>query len=97
MESPFGIPKYQHPVLLDALTSCQRTLIKDHLVDSDNRSNGNFPSFSPLYPELSPGFRIIDNFSDCLSFNLCNKEKNDKISLQQLDNMVIDVMEHFGH
>ena len=81
MESPFGTPKHQHPASLDALTSHQRALIKGHLVDSDNRFNRIFPPFSPFHPELSLGFRIIDNFSDCFSFNLCNKEKNDKIHL----------------
>jgi len=91
MRSPFGTPKCRHPASLDALTSCQRALIKGHLVDSDNRFNGIFSLFSPLHPELSLGFRIIDNFSDCFSFNLCNKEKNDKIHLQQLDNMVIEL------
>ena len=65
-------------------------IVKDHLVDINNRFNGVFPSFSPLHSELLPGLRIIDNFSDQFSFNLCNKEKNDKICLQQLDNMVIE-------
>jgi len=49
-----------------------------------------FPSFSPTHPELSPGFRIIDNFSDRFSFNLCNKEKNDKFHFYQLDSVVIE-------
>jgi len=48
-----------------------------------------FPSFSPTYPELSLDFRIIDNFSDRFSFNLCNKEKNSKLCLHQLDSVVI--------
>jgi len=91
MESPFGTLKHQHPTSLDALTSHQKALVKDHLVNSDNRFNRIFPPFSPLYPELSLGFRIIDNFSDCFSFNLCNKEKNNKICLQQLNNMVIEL------
>ena len=65
-------------------------IVKGHLVDINNRFNGVFPSFSPLHSELPPGLRIIDNFSDQFSFNLCNKEKNDKIHLQQLDNMVIE-------
>jgi len=49
-----------------------------------------FPSFSPTYSELSSGFGIIDNFSDRFSFNLCNKEKNDKLHLHQLDSVVIE-------
>jgi len=49
-----------------------------------------FPSFSLTHPELSPGFRIIDNFSDRFSFNFCNKEKKDKLHLHQLDSVVIE-------
>jgi len=48
-----------------------------------------FPSFSPLYLELSLGFRIIDSFSDQFSFNLFNKGKNDKLHFQQLNSIVI--------
>jgi len=76
MESSFGTPKHQHSASLDALTSHQRALVKGHLVDLDNRSNRIFPPFSSHHSELFSGFRIIDNFSDCFSFNLCNKEKN---------------------
>jgi len=59
------------------------------LADSNNKSHGIFPSFSPLHPELHLGSRIIDNFSDSFSFNLNNKEKNNKFRLLQLDNIVI--------
>ena len=90
MDSSFSSFICQHPVLLKSLTNCQKASIKGHLVDSNNKSYGIFPSFSPLYPELFPGFRIIDNFSDRFSFNLNNKEKNNKIWLLQLDNMVIE-------
>jgi len=59
------------------------------LVDSNNKSHRIFSFFSPLHPELFPGSRIIDNFSDCFSFNLNNKEKNGQIQL--LNNMVIEL------
>jgi len=58
-------------------------------VDIDNRFNGIFSSFTPLHPELSPGHRIIDNFSDSFVFNIHNKQKDDKACAHQLDNMVI--------
>jgi len=44
----------------------------------------------PLHPELSPGLRIIDTFSNQFSFNLSNEEKNDKICLYQLDSITIE-------
>jgi len=55
-----------------------------------NRFNESFPSFSPLHSEFSPGHRIIDNFSDCFSFNICDKEKNDKYCAHQLDKMILE-------
>jgi len=90
MEALFGFSNHQYSTLLNVLTSHQKAQVKGHLVDADNRFNRIFPFFTPLHSELSPGLRIIDNFSDCFSFNLCNKEKDDKICLQQLDNMVIE-------
>jgi len=76
---------YQHPASLNNLTSCQRSLVKGHLVNSNNKVYEIFPSFSPLHPEFFLGSRIIDNFPDRFSFNLSNKkEKNDTICFQQL-------------
>jgi len=56
----------------------------------NNRFNGIFPSFTPLHFELSPGHRIIDNFSDYFVFNLHSKQKDDRAYAHQLDNMVIE-------
>ena len=55
-----------------------------------NRFNENYPSFIPLHSEFSPGFRIIDNFSDHIVFNTDNKQKDDKFHSQQLDNIVLE-------
>jgi len=55
-----------------------------------NRFNKCFPSFIPLHSEFSPGLRVIDNFSNCISFNVCNKEKDDKSYAHQLDYMVLE-------
>ena len=44
-------------------------------MDSANRVNECFPSSNPLNSEFSPGLRVIDNFSDHISFNLFNKKK----------------------
>jgi len=76
---------------IGSLTNRQRSLTKGHLVDSNIKSYGIFPSFSPLDPEFFPGHHIIDNFSNCFSFNLVNKkEKNqNKIRNQELDSMVL--------
>jgi len=76
---------------IDSLTNHQKSLTKGHLIDSSIKSYGIFPSFSPLDLEFSPGHQIIDNFSNCFSFNLANKkEKNLKNTRgQELDEMVL--------
>jgi len=55
-----------------------------------NRSNECFPSFASLDSEFSPKHRVIDSFSDHISFNVCEKEKNNKSCAHQLDKMVLE-------
>ena len=55
-----------------------------------NRFNKCFPSFIPLHSEFSPGLRVIDKFSDHISFNVHDKGKDDKSHAHQLDNMVLE-------
>ena len=81
---------YFSPVALNSHTNQQHSLVKGHLVDIANRSYECFPSFSPLNSEFSPGLRIIDNFSDHISFNICDREKDTKLYAQVLDNMVLE-------
>ena len=92
MDSPFCSPQYRHSSSLISFIDWQKSKIKSYLVDSNNRAYGTFSLFSSLHPELSPGVRIIDIFSDHFSFNYSNKknEKNDKQCFHQLDSMVIE-------
>ena len=55
-----------------------------------NQSNKCFPSFTSLDSEFSPGHRVIDNFPECISFNICRKENNDKLCEQELDKIVLE-------
>ena len=73
---------------IGSLTNRQRSLAKGHLIDSSIKSYGIFPS---LDSEFSPGHCIIDNFSNCFSFNLVNKKEKNQNHLrgQKLDNMVL--------
>ena len=73
MDSPFGSDKHHHPSSLRCFIERQKTKIKGHLIDANNRSYGAVSSLSPLHPEFSPGLRIIDTFSNQFSFNLSNK------------------------
>jgi len=76
-------------VSLNSLTNRQHEMVKGYLIDSANRFNKCFPSFDPLNWEFSPGFWVIDNFSDRISFVL-NKEKNNKLCAQTLDKIVLE-------
>jgi len=78
MDSQLSTSSTHNIIPLNSLINRQRSLIKGYLVDMANRFNKCFPSFSPLHSEFSPGHRIIDNFSDCFSFNVCDKEKDNK-------------------
>jgi len=69
----------------------QKNIAKGHLINSCNKAYGIFPSFSPLSPEFTPGFHIIDNFSDCFSFNLVNTKEKDQICAQELNEMVLQI------
>ena len=83
-------PSTHNVIPLDSLTYRQWSLIKGHLVDMTNRFNKIFPSFSPLHSEFFPECRIIDKFSDCFSFNVCIKEKDNKYRTHQLDEIVLE-------
>ena len=85
-----SLPNTSNSHNIGSLTNRQRTLTKGYLIDTCNKTYGIFPSFSSLNPKFSPGHCIIDNFSDCFSFNLVNKKEKEisKIRAQELDNMV---------
>jgi len=78
MNSQYNASPTHNFVPLNSLTNQQYSLIKGYLVDMANRFNECFLSFIPLHLEFSPRLRVIDNFSDHISFNVCNKGKDDK-------------------
>ena len=89
MDDPSSLSNKSISHSINTLTNQQRNIAKGYLIDSNNKVYGIFSLFSPLHPELAPGSRIIDNFSDCFSFNLTNKKEKDKICFQQLDEIVL--------
>jgi len=89
MNSQYNAPLTHNFISLDSLTNQQHSLIKGHLVDMANRFNKCFPSFIPLHSEFSPRLRVINNFSDHISFNVHDKEKDNKSHAHQLDDMVL--------
>ena len=78
MDSQYNVPPTHNFVSLNSLTNWQCSLIKGYVVDMANRFNKCFPSFTSLHLEFSPELRVINNFSDHISFNVCDKGKDDK-------------------
>ena len=79
IDDPLNMHNKPSPLSINMLTECQKNTIKEHLINSNNKLFGVFPSFSPLNLEFNPGFRIVDIFPDQVSFNLANKAKSDKL------------------
>jgi len=78
-----------NPHSINSLTDHQKSIVKGHLIDSNNKLYRIFPAFSPFHPEFNPGSRITDKSSGCFSFNLASKDKNNKKHSQQLDEMTL--------
>ena len=89
IDSQLNLQSNLNAIALSSLSNQQCSLVKGHLVDMANQSNECFPSFTPLDSEFSPGCRVIDNFSECISFNICRKGNNNKSYEQELDKMVL--------
>jgi len=87
IDDPLNTHYKPPPHSINSLTDRQKISVKGHLMDSNNKLYGVFPSFSPLNLEFNPGSRIIDIFPDQISFNLANKAKNKSSHSQQLDDM----------
>ena len=79
-----------HQLSQGNLTSRQRQKLKSHVIDFNNYLNSLFPSFDSLYKEISSGFHLVDNFSDCFSFHTVNSRDKDiiKAYLQNLNKMI---------
>ena len=79
------------PYSINSLTSCQKTITKGHLIDSNDKLYRVFPVFSPFHPEFNLGSRIVDLFPDRFFFNLANREKKNKKRSQQLNEMTLQL------
>jgi len=77
-------------VTLNSFSNRQHSLVKGHLVDMANQFNKCFLSFTHLDLEFFPGRRVIDNFSEHISFNIYRKGNNDKLCKQELNEMVLE-------
>ena len=78
-----------NPHTIGSLTNRQRNITKGHIIDTNVKSYGIFPSFDSLYQEFTPGNQLFDKFSDCFSFNLVNKKGKENNRAQELDDLVL--------
>jgi len=92
MDNNFDRTSPPHSLSLSSLTKHQHDLIKGHIIDMDNMFNKVFLLFDPINPKFQPGNKIIDNFSNHVSFHLfskCNDCTFEKY-IQQLDALAIE-------
>jgi len=57
MDDPLNTCLNSHPHSINSLTVCQKTSVKGHIIDSNNKLNGVFPSFSLLIQNL---FQVLE-------------------------------------
>ena len=89
MDDPHNSLTKHSPHSIKSFTERQKSNIKGHLIDSNNKLFGVFPSFSSLNSEFIPWSRVVDIFPDWFLFNLANKETNNNLCTQQLDDMTL--------
>ena len=92
-------PSKLYVLSLGSLSKYQHKLIKGPVVDMNNYFNKVFPSFDPLNPEFTPGYRVINTFSSCFSFYLFSKcnEDNFKSWIHQLNHLAIKFSNNPSH
>jgi len=78
---------YLHSQLPAFLTDAQSTWLRSSLLDTEVSLLNLIEHFDPLHSEACPGCRLLDNFSDCVSFHPCNcsKKSTIKAHFQALD------------
>ena len=81
-----------HYLFLEKLTSKQRLKVKSSIIDTNSCLNRILPLFNPLHKKLTPGFWLVDIFSNHFSFNIAECKINDykAAHLWKLDNIFKD-------
>ena len=64
-----------HPQSLALFTDAQSAWLKSPLVNTEASLLNLTECFSSLDSEMRLEYRLLDNFSDCVSFHLCNYSK----------------------
>ena len=83
-----------HPLSLASLSEAKRRNLMSPIADSDSSLNSLKERFDPLHKESQPGYRVIDNFTDRISFFPCNRSdpKERELHLSKLDYLCQNVL-----
>ena len=81
-----------HPQSLALLNDTQYARLKGPLLDTEASLLNLTECFDPLHAEATPGCRLLDSFSDRISFHPCNHSslKDCKTHLQSLDYLCLE-------
>ena len=79
-------------LVIDNFTEKQRLKIKSSVVDTNNYLNEIHSFFNRLHRELSSGFCLYNNLSNCFSFYKVDKKKPENIynHLKSLDKLLFN-------
>ena len=79
-----------HQFSLKRLTHRQQLVLKEPIVDENNRLNRVFPFFDSLCSEFSPGDRLIDIFASHISFHSMDRKnkENRKAHICKLNTII---------
>jgi len=94
LESRYINNSNTYQLSLEMLTPRQQLLIKDPIVDANNKLNGVFPSFYLFSSKFSPEDRLIDILSSCFSFYSVNRrsEEGIKVHICKLNNITFQAL-----
>jgi len=78
---------HPHPQSLALLTDAQSTWLRSSLLDTEASLLNLTERFDSLYPETYPGYRLLDNFPDHVSFYPydCSNGHTRKLQFDALD------------
>ena len=60
-----------HCLSLEKLSSKKKFKVKSSMINTNNCLNEILSSFNSLHKEPTPGFQLVDIFSNYFSFNIC--------------------------
>jgi len=73
---------HPHPQSLALLTDTQSARLKSPLLDTEALLLNLTEHFDSLHPEIRPGYRLLDNFPDHVSFHPCDRSNGHTHKLQ---------------